>query len=80
MAVQAGTASARARNISHKKVILTPNSYLVHNIHLGRSLADKRIRGAEGGRRLARNSQGEEDTREEEPAASRARAKTRGAS
>lgn len=65
----------RPRNMSEKKAILTSNSYLVHNIHLGRSLADKRISGAEGGRRLARNSPREEDTREEEPTASRARAK-----
>lgn len=54
-------------------MIFAPKPYLVHNIHLGRSLADKRIRGAEGGRRLTRNSPGEEDAREEELAASRAR-------
>lgn len=70
-----GWARAPARHLTEKGGISTPNPYLVHNIHLGRSLADKRIRGAEGGRRLARNSPGEEDTREEEPTASRARAK-----
>lgn len=40
--------------------------YLVCNIHLGRLLADKRIRGAEGWRRLIRNSPGEDDAQEEE--------------
>lgn len=40
--------------------------YLVYNIHLGRLLADKRIRGTGGGRRLIRNSPGEEDAQKEE--------------
>lgn len=47
-------------------MIFHPKPYLVYNIHLGRLLADKRIRGAEGGRRLIRNSPGEEDAQEEE--------------
>lgn len=47
-------------------MIFPPKPYLVYNIHLGRLLADKRIRGAEGGRRLIRNSPGEEDAQEEE--------------
>lgn len=41
--------------------------YLVYDIHLGRLLADKRIRGAEGWRSLIRNSPREEDAQEEEP-------------
>ncbi|CAB1443626.1 unnamed protein product, partial [Pleuronectes platessa] len=41
--------------------------YLVYNIHLGCLLADKRIRGAEGGTSLVRNSPGEEDAQKEEP-------------
>lgn len=39
-----------------KRRISSPKPYLVYNIHLGRSLADKRIRSAEGGSRLIRNS------------------------
>ena len=52
--------SYRAK-IAMKYVIFLLKSYLVYNIHLGRLLADKRIRGAEGGRRLIRNSPGEEE-------------------
>ena len=41
--------------------------YLVYNIHLGRFLADKRIRGSEGGERLIRNSPREDAALREEP-------------
>lgn len=37
-------------------LIFIPEPYLVHNIHLGRLLVDKRIRWVEGGRRFILNS------------------------
>lgn len=38
--------------------------YLVYNIHLGRLRADKRIRGAEGGRQLIQSSQRQKAAKE----------------